>query len=131
MSCYTSHICQDKHETQPASAPKNHFHTSGYRKRRVSLNKMSMICAETCRGTYSCAGCSLFGFLCEKRQHQLHLLFFLLADVVCVCWWKNTGTQGPVKIHHMNLVLRMGCWSALHLSYVANPQNILYFVYFF
>lgn len=33
----------------------------------------------------SCAGCSLFGLLCEERQHQLHLVFFLLADVVGVC----------------------------------------------
>lgn len=31
------------------------------------------------------AGSRLFGFFCEKCQHQLHFLFFLFTDVVCVC----------------------------------------------
>lgn len=34
---------------------------------------------------WSGARSSLFGFLCKKRQHQLHFLFFLFTDVVCVC----------------------------------------------
>ena len=63
---------------------------------------VTVMMSQQCAGTYSCAGCSLFGLFCEERQHQLHLLFLLLTDVVRVCRRTTHSTEwaAHTSYHH-------------------------------
>lgn len=79
---------------------------------------VTVMMSQQCAGTYSCAGCSLFGLFCEERQHQLHLLFLLLTDVVRVCrrTTHNTESAAHTSYHHSSCHRFSACVPPVHIG---------------